>query len=57
LPDDIAVALWRYYQNEALVSKHGKKARAELLHNYRWETVVDYFHRVLKDIAGNLTIT
>jgi glycosyltransferase involved in cell wall biosynthesis len=48
---DIADALWKYYGNSGLVTKHGARARAELLHNYRWETVVNYFHRVLKDIA------
>ena len=56
-PNDIADGLWRYYQNPAQVTKHGARARAELLHNYRWETVVNYFHRVLKDIAVGVPAT
>jgi glycosyltransferase involved in cell wall biosynthesis len=48
---DIADGLWKYFGNSGLVTKHGARARSEILHNYRWETVVNYFHRVLKDIA------
>jgi len=51
-PKDIADAIWKYYQNPALVAKHGKKARADILRNYRWETMVDHFHRVLKDVVS-----
>lgn len=54
-PKDIAEGLWKYFSNSGLVTKHGARARTELLRNYRWETVVDYFHRVLKDIAGGLS--
>lgn len=45
-----ADAIWRYYTNPKLVDAHGKKARLDLLTNYRWETVVDHFHRVIHNI-------
>jgi glycosyltransferase involved in cell wall biosynthesis len=51
-PKDIAEGLWKYFRNPALVSKHGKKARSEILRNYQWNTMVDYFYRVLKDIVA-----
>lgn len=43
-PKDYADAIWKYYTNPALVEKHGKKARREILQHYRWETVVDHFY-------------
>jgi len=46
-PKDFADAVWKYYTNPALVAKHGKKARQDILRHYRWETMVDYFHREL----------
>lgn len=48
---DYADAIWKYYNNPALVFKHGAKGRSEILTNYRWEDMVDYFHKILKDIA------
>lgn len=51
-PKDIADAIWKYYTNPALAAKHGKNARAEVLRHYRWETMVDYFHKELKHLVG-----
>ena len=47
---DYADAMWRYYTNPALVLKHGNKGRAEILTNYRWESMVEYFYKIIKDI-------
>lgn len=50
-PKDVADAIWKYYTNPAIVVKHGKKARQEILRHYRWETMVDYFHRELHHLV------
>ena len=50
-PKDVADAIWKYYTNPAIVTKHGKKARQEILRHYRWETMVDYFHRELHHLV------
>lgn len=47
---DYADAIWRYYQNPSLVLKHGNKGRANILANYRWESMVEYFYKILMDI-------
>ncbi len=47
---DYADAMWRYYNNPALVLKHGSKGRTEILTNYRWESMVEYFYKIIKDI-------
>ena len=47
---DYADAMWKYYNNPALVSKHGTKGRSEILSNYRWESMVEYFYKILMDI-------
>lgn len=50
---DYADAMWRYYTNPALVMKHGSKGRADILTNYRWESMVEYFYKIIKDIQHN----
>lgn len=47
---DYADAMWKYYTNPVLVSKHGTRGRAEILTHYRWESMVEYFYKILKDI-------
>lgn len=54
-PKDFADAIWDYYQYPELVSIHGKVARREILTNYRWETMVNHFHRVIHTIAAQKT--
>lgn len=49
-PKDYADAIWKYYCNPKLVDQHGQKARKHILSNYRWETVVNHFHRVINNI-------
>lgn len=49
-PKDFANAMWEYYQSPELVAEHGKTARREILTNYRWETMVNHFHRVIHKI-------
>lgn len=49
-PKDFASALWDYYQNPELVATHGNVARREILTNYRWETMVNHFYRVIQSI-------
>jgi glycosyltransferase involved in cell wall biosynthesis len=48
--NDYAAAIWKYYSDPKLYSKHAKNGRAEILQNYRWVSVVDHFHRILQDI-------
>ena len=50
-PKDYAEAFWKYFSNPELVEKHGKRSRENILVNYRWESVVNYFH---KDIIPHL---
>lgn len=49
-PNDYADAIWKYYSNPKLVEQHGQKSRKHILLNYRWETVVNHFHRVIQNI-------
>lgn len=49
-PKDYADAIWKYYTNPKLVEMHGRRARKDILENFRWETMVDHFHRVLHNI-------
>ena len=51
-PKDVADAIWKYYTTPALVVKHGKKARGEILRHYRWETMVDYFYREMQHMIA-----
>lgn len=51
---DYADAIWKYYTNPGLVTKHGNTARKEILQHYRWPTMVDRFHKILLEI-GNST--
>lgn len=50
-PKDFADAIWEYYLNPELVVAHGKVARREILTHYRWESMVNHFHRVIRSIA------
>ncbi len=43
-PHDFALAFWKYFNNPQLGIKHGKNGRENILKNYRWETLVKYFH-------------
>ena len=43
-PHDFALAFWKYFNNPVLRVKHGKNGRENILKNYRWETLVKYFH-------------
>ena len=43
-PHDFALAFWKYFNNPLLGTKHGKNGRENILKNYRWETLVKYFH-------------
>lgn len=51
-PKDYADAIWKYYMNPKLVEKHGKCARQEILQHYRWETMVDHFHKIILDLRA-----
>jgi len=44
-PHDYANAFWKYFSNPDLVIKHGKKSRENILTNYRWESLVNYFYK------------
>jgi glycosyltransferase involved in cell wall biosynthesis len=44
-PHEFAIGFWKYLANPELADKHGKCGRENILKNYRWETLVDYFHK------------
>lgn len=54
-PKDFADAIWNYYLNPEIVKQHGACARKEILTDYRWETMVNHFHRIIQTIAGTST--
>jgi len=56
-PKDMADGVWKYYMNPALVKKHGRRAREEILQHYRWETVCGHFYKVLNDVVATSAAT
>ena len=53
-PHDFAVGFWKYFSDPELAKKHGINGRENILKNYRWETLVDYFYKkVLINIIKN----
>lgn len=50
-PQDCADVFWKYFTDSNLLEEHGKKARKHILQNYRWESLVEYFHKnILKKL-------
>jgi len=49
-PVDYGEAIWKYYTDPKLLSRHSKTGRNEIIQHYKWETVVDHFHKILLDI-------
>lgn len=55
-PQDYAAAIWKYYCDPDLVTRHGKAARRYILQHYKWDVVVKNFHNILHSIsAGSRT--
>ena len=53
-PHDFANGFWAYFSDPNLAKKHGENGRENILKNYRWETLVDYFYnKVLSNIIKN----
>jgi len=53
-PHEFALGFWKYFCNPELGHLHGKNGRENILKNYRWETLVNYFYKnVLLDIIKN----
>ena len=53
-PHDFANGFWKYLSDPKLAKKHGENGRENILKNYRWETLVDYFYnKVLSNIIKN----
>jgi glycosyltransferase involved in cell wall biosynthesis len=46
-PSEYAEAFWKYFSNPELAEKHGKRGRENILKNYRWETLVEYFYKTI----------
>lgn len=44
-PDEFAEGFWKYYNDENLIKEHGYKSREQILTNYRWEPLVEYFYK------------
>lgn len=44
-PMDVAKGFWKYFNDPDLVKEHGISARKNILINYRWESLVSYFHK------------
>ena len=51
-PHDFAEAFWKYLSNPELAEKHGKRGRENILTNYRWEGLVDYFHKRILSVLS-----
>ena len=50
-PHEFALAFWKYFNNPELAKKHGKNGRENILKNYRWESLVEYFYsKILSNI-------
>ena len=53
-PHDFALGFWKYLSEPELAKTHGINGRENILKNYRWETLVDYFYKkVLTEIIKN----
>jgi glycosyltransferase involved in cell wall biosynthesis len=46
-PEDYTNAFWKYLSNPELTEKHGKRGRDDVLTNYRWESMVEYFYKTV----------
>ena len=44
-PHEYAEAFWKYFSNPELAQKHGKRGRENMLTNYRWEQLCEYFYK------------
>ena len=44
-PHDYAEGFWKYFSNPELMEKHAIKGRQHILTNYKWENMIDYFHK------------
>ena len=50
-PHEFALGFWKYFNNPELALKHGKNGRENILKNYRWESLVEYFYsKILTNI-------
>lgn len=47
LPQDYTNAFWRYFSNPELAEKHGRNGREDILTNYRWDSMVEYFYKII----------
>lgn len=53
-PHDFALGFWKYFSDPELAKKHGSTGRKNIVTNYRWETLIDYFYnKVLVEIIKN----
>lgn len=53
-PHDFALGFWKYFSDPELAKKHGSLGRKNIITNYRWETLIDYFYNnVLVNIIKN----
>ena len=50
-PTDYANAFWKYFNDPDLLIQHGRNSRSNILTNYRWSSLVQYFH---KNILHNI---
>jgi glycosyltransferase involved in cell wall biosynthesis len=51
---DYVDAIWKYYTNPSMLSKHGALARKEILQHYRWPSMVDLLHRIILQLATKI---
>ena len=53
-PHDFALGFWKYFSDPELAKKHGSLGRKNIITNYRWETLIDYYYNnVLVNIIKN----
>lgn len=56
-PKDVADAIWKYYTQPKLVSKHGLRGRQEVLQHYRWDVLIDLLHQAIVKTVANAPST
>lgn len=51
-PIDFAQAIWKYFNNPQLVTKHGAQARKDIVPHYKWDDIANHLYRVCFSIVG-----
>lgn len=50
---DFVDGIEAYYADRSLIERHGKKARENMLKNYKWSDIGDKLYKICKDVCGH----